>query len=458
MTQPDATEFWFLPLGGTGEIGMNMNLYGHDDCWLLVDCGTTFAGPDEPGPRVQMADPGAMQAAGIKPAALLLTHAHEDHLGAVAALWPQLRCPVHGTPFALEVLRRKLTEHGLAEEVPCIQVRPGSRMAVGPFMVDWVGMTHSVPEACALVLQTSAGTVLHTGDWKLDPQPVVGRISDVPALQRLAAVRPLAVVCDSTNAMESGWSVSEGALRAGLEQVTGSTSGRVVVTTFGSNIARLETLARVALATGRRMGVLGRSLQNMVAAALATGVWQPPRPLLDPFDLGYLPRDEVLLVVTGSQGDAGAALDRLSRGNHPLLELEPGDRVVFSSRVIPGNEAAVETIRRALVAAGIDCLDATDALIHASGHPCRDELWQLYDWVQPDMVIPVHGTPAHLAAQAELARQWGVPGVLEGYNGDLFELAPEARVRPGWLGARRLGLGRSGLQAVASPDYRRHPC
>lgn len=449
--RPGAEELWFLPLGGTGEIGMNLNLYGHAGHWLMVDCGVTFAKEGEPGPHVQMADPSFIARRRDELAGLLVTHAHEDHVGAVAHLWPRLRCPVFTTRFTAAVLERKLAEHGLVDRVPVTVVETGARHGVGPFDVEWVSITHSIPEARALVLRTDAGTVFHTGDWKLDPQPVLGRPYDEARFRALGEEGVDAMVCDSTNALEPGHSVSEAALHAGLRRVVEAAEGRVVVTSFGSNVARLHTLARVATETGRYVAILGRSLRNMVAAARAAGLWHPEAELVDSRDLGYLPRHEILMVATGSQGDPHAAMDRLSRGTHPDLDLEAGDTAVFSSRVIPGNERALEALEARLARLGVHVVTADDAPIHASGHPCEEELVAMYRWIAPAVAIPTHGTPRHLARHADVARDAGVRRRLTGENGDLFMIAPNAGVRRSVAEVGRLGVGERGLESLAVP-------
>lgn len=451
--RPGDGDLWFLPLGGTGEIGMNLNLYGHAGQWVMVDCGVTFAKEGEPGPHVQMADPSFIARRRDELAGLLITHAHEDHVGAVAHLWPRLRCPVFTTRFTAAVLERKLAEHGLVDRVPVTVVETGARHAVGPFDVEWLSITHSIPEAHALVLRTAAGTVFHTGDWKLDPKPVLGRPYDEARFRALGAEGVDAMVCDSTNALEAGHSRSEASLHAGLRRVVEAAEGRVVVTSFGSNVARLHTLARVATETGRYVAILGRSLRNMVAAARAAGLWHPDAELVDSRDLGYLPRHEILMVATGSQGDPHAAMDRLSRGTHPDLDLETGDTAVFSSRVIPGNERALEALETRLARLGVHVVTADDAPapIHASGHPCEDELLAMYRWIAPTVAIPTHGTPRHLARHAEIARDAGVRRRLTGENGDLFMIAPNPGVRRGVAEVGRLGVGEHGLESLPVP-------
>jgi ribonuclease J len=338
---PGPDDLWFLPLGGCGEIGMNMNLYGHDGRWLMVDCGITFARPGERAPHIQMADPAFIAQRREALAALVVTHAHEDHVGAVGHLWRMLQCPVYTTRFTAQILNRKLAEAGLLEAVPVRIVDSGARRRFGGFEVEWVDLTHSTPESQALVIRTAAGTVFHTGDWKLDTDPVVGTAYSEGRYRALGRESVLAMVCDSTNALVEGRSETEGELYAGLRQLVEGASGRVVVGCFGSNVARLHTLARIARDTGRYAGLLGRSLRNYHQAAVAAGIWDRDFDFIDPADLGYLPRGEVLAIATGSQGEPRAALDRLAAGTQFDLELEPGDSVILSSRMIPGNEPAV---------------------------------------------------------------------------------------------------------------------
>ena len=380
---PGASDLWFLPLGGCGEIGMNFNLYGHDGRWLIVDCGVTFGRDGEPGPEIQMPDPAFIEARRDDISAMVITHAHEDHVGAVPHLWPRLRCPVYTTAFTAEILRRKLREHDLIDQVPIHVVQRDDRLALDGFELEWVGLTHSVPDANALMLRTAAGSVFHTADWKLDPAPVVGPAYDEQRYRALAAEGVGTMVCDSTNATVEGHSRSEADLYDGLKRCVARAEGHVFVTCFGSNIARLHTLARIARATGRYLGLLGRSLHNMVSAARAAGVWDPAYRIVDPFDLGYLPGREVLVATTGSQGERYAALDRLANDTHPQPSLDPGDTVVYTNRLIPGNERPVKDLYLRLQGRGARVLTDVDVdlPIHASGHPAREELRKMYRWV-----------------------------------------------------------------------------
>ncbi len=440
---PGERDLWLLPLGGCGEIGINMNLYGHDGHWVMVDCGIGFD-RESTETKIFTASADFIASRRDRLQGLLITHAHEDHVGAVAYHWPQLRCPVFCTRFTAEILQRKLVEAGLAGRVPVYVVETGERHSLGPFDIQWVDLTHSTPESQALLIRTPVGTVFHTGDWKLDPAPVVGRDFDAAALRRIGDEGVLAMVCDSTNAQVEGRSASEGELYEALLQKVLAAPKRVVVACFGSNIARLTTLVKAAVAAGRYPGLLGRSLENYYRAARAAGVWTLDADMITTNHLGYLPRDEVFAIATGSQGEAGAALSRLASGSHPAMELEPDDTVIFSSRVIPGNERSLEQLYQRLDARGVRVVtDVDDAPpIHASGHPARDELRDMYGWLRPRVAIPVHGEPAHLDAHAALAKDIGVPIQLNGRNGDLFMLAPQPGIRRAAAPVGRLKIQR----------------
>ena len=421
---PGKEELLFLPLGGTGEIGMNLNLYGHDGAWLMVDLGITFAGQSLPGVDVLMPDSAFIEDRSDRLAGLILTHAHEDHIGAVPYLWPLLRCPIYATAFTAELVRGKLAEAGLLEEAEVTVVPLSGQFKVGPFDIELITLTHSIPEPNALVIRCAAGTVLHTGDWKLDETPLVGESYDRARLQALAKENVRAMVCDSTNALVAGAIGSEADVRDRLMEVVGNCRNRVAMACFASNVARLETALQVAKAHGRRVALIGRSMHRIVAAAQATGYLQGLPPFIGEEDVGYLPRSEVMLLCTGSQGERRSALWRIAHDDHPQVELAPGDSVIFSSRVIPGNEVAISELQNALVNQKIEIITADDDDIHVSGHPGRDELAQMYQWVRPEIAIPVHGEARHLAAHAELAATCQVPQQLVGANGSLMRLAP----------------------------------
>ena len=427
---PGKRDFWFLPLGGTGEIGMNMNLYGHNDQWLMVDCGVMF---DKTNPladgsnSVVSADPSFIASRRHQLVGLVITHAHEDHIGAVPYLWQELQCPVYTTPFSAEILRRKLSETDLIHQVPIIEVQSGDITNIGHFEVQWLNITHSIPEPNALVISAGESKVFHTADWKIDADPVLGKPFDKHQFKALADQTITAMVCDSTNATVAGHSISEGDCYDGLLPLIKKAEGRVIVACFGSNLARLITLCKIALKTGRYGAVYGRSMRNMYSAARRTGIWPDNLSLADGRHLGYLPRHEVLGIATGSQGEFGAALRRMANGTFRDLELEPGDTVIFSSKVIPGNEMDVASLVEQLRNRGVNVIESADVdgpPIHASGHPCQDELRELYRLVQPKIALPVHGTPIHINANAAIAKEIGIPTQMRGENGDLYKLSP----------------------------------
>lgn len=450
MLQPDVDDLWFVPLGGTGEIGMNLNLYGHNGCWLMVDCGVSF---DEPlrAPYLDNADTSASALsmshqrthrvvapdpsfiANQKDAlsGIVITHAHEDHVGAIPYLWQRFQKPIYTTPFTAEVLRRKLARSKLANKVPIIEVDADDTHQIGPFSVTWLAITHSLPEPFALKVSTPAGTVLHTADWKIDANPITGQPFDASRYKGLGSENILALVGDSTNAPKAGFSVSERSCYDGLLSTITPLKGRVVVGCFGSNIARLISLARVAKKTGRHLALYGRALLNMYGIAKQQGIWPEALTLADPQHLGYLPAHEVLAVVTGSQGEKNAALSRIANDSHPHLHLDKGDTVIFSSIIIPGNEESVGRLTTSMKAKGITVIHSEDSLlpIHASGHPCAEELKLMYHWVKPQIAIPVHGEELHLKAHADIARQCGINKHYVGRNGDLYRLAPQPSIR-----------------------------
>ena len=382
-----------------------------------------FGGAAHPEVDVMMADPSFIAARRDQLLGLVITHAHEDHIGAVAWLWPQLRCPVYATPFAAAVLKRKLGEVGLVNQVKLHVVQPGGEINLKPFAIRLIRMSHSIPEAQALAIDTPYGTVLHTGDWKLDPTPMLGPPSDELALAELAKKPVLAMICDSTNAMVEGHSGSEKDVSQVLTALIRDLRGRVAVTCFASNVARMESIARAAAAAGRSVVLVGRSLRNIDAAARECGYLRSIPPFLREDDADDLPDDNVLILITGSQGEARSALSRVAMDTHPRIALGEGDTVIFSSRVIPGNERAIGLVQDNLVRRGVNVMTDEDHAVHVSGHPARDELRRLYRLVKPKYAVPVHGEWRHLTAHAALAREEGaIPILLE--DGDILNLAP----------------------------------
>jgi ribonuclease J len=448
-------ELTFLSLGGAGEIGMNLNLYGYGGKWLMLDCGVTFGDDRAPGVDVLMPDPSFIVERREQLAGLVVTHAHEDHLGAIPYLWDRLRCPVYATPFAAAVLRAKLVESEFRAEVPITVVPMSGKFSVGPFELELITLTHSIPEPNAVVIRTPLGTVLHTGDWKLDPDPVVGPTTDEEALRRLGDEGVLAMVCDSTNALRPGESGSEADVRENLIKLVGQLKNRVAVACFASNVARLRSVWDAARAHDRDVALIGRSLWRIEKAARETGYLDGVGKFLTEDQAGYLPREKVLYICTGSQGEPRAALARIARDDHPHVVLEPGDTVIFSSRVIPGNELAIGRLQNDLANIGVEIVTDSEAFVHVSGHPARDELIRMYQLVRPRIAIPVHGEGRHLRAHAKLAEECQVSQALVIENGDMVRLAPgEAEIvddvptgRLGVDGSRLLTVGEGALQS-----------
>jgi ribonuclease J len=421
---PGSDELLFLPLGGAGEIGMNLNLYGHAGKWLMVDFGITFGDDTTPGVDVITPDPTFIAERKDQLTGLILTHAHEDHLGAVPYLWPRIECPIYATAFTASVLRRKLSETSFGDRVEINVIPMSGQFSVGPFELELITLTHSIPEPNAVVLRTAVGTVMHTGDWKLDPDPVVGPTTDEQRLIEVGEEGVLAMVCDSTNVFVPGTSGSEGDVRENLEALVAKCERRVVVACFASNVARLETIARVGEATDRSVALVGRSLWRIYEAAKENGYLTDIPAFITEKDVGYMQPDRVLMICTGSQGEPRAALPRIAGGEHRDVVLEKGDTVIFSSRVIPGNEVAIGRLHNLLISKGVEVIAASDAAIHVSGHPARDELIQMYNWIRPQIAVPVHGEARHMIAHAELARDCQVPQPIVTQNGSMVRLAP----------------------------------
>ncbi len=420
-------ELLFLPLGGAGEIGMNLNLYCWAGKWLMVDLGITFADETLPGVEVVLPDPRFIVERRDDLLGLVLTHAHEDHLGAVPYLWPRLRCPVYATPFAAAVLRRKLARDGAApgiRDLEITEVPLSGRLQIGPFDIEFISLTHSIPESNALAIRTPAGTVLHTGDFKIDPDPLVGGVTDEAVLRRWGDAGVLAMVCDSTNVFRPGESGSEADVRASLIELVAGHTGRVAIACFASNVARISSIAAAAEANGRHVALVGRSLWRITGAARETGYLGDTVAFLSDRDAAMLPPDKVLYLCTGCQGEPRAALARISANDHPHVFLGQGDVAIFSSKIIPGNELAINRLHNRLIANGVEVVTEDDHFVHVSGHPCRDELASMYRWVRPRIAVPVHGEARHLVEHARFARSLQVPQAVMVENGDVLRLAP----------------------------------
>ena len=421
---PGAEELLFLPLGGAGEIGMNLNLYGHNGKWLMVDFGITFGDETTPGVDVITPDPSFISERKRDLVGLILTHAHEDHLGAVPYLWPDIECPIYATPFTASILRRKLAETSFGRRVDINVIPLSGKFSVGPFEVELINITHSIPEPNAVVLRTTPGTVMHTGDWKLDSDPLIGLSTDEQRLAEVGEEGVLAMVCDSTNVFVKGTSGSEKDVRDNLMELVGKFEKRVAIACFASNVARLDTIARVGEAHDRSVALVGRSLWRIYESAKENGYLTDIQPFITEKDVGYLPPERVLIICTGSQGEPRAALPRIAAGEHPNVDLNKGDVVIFSSRVIPGNEKAIGRLHNKLTMRDIEIVTAKDDFVHVSGHPAREELAQMYQWINPEIAVPVHGEARHIIAHAKFARECQVPRPIVALNGSMVRLAP----------------------------------
>ena len=424
MTTP-GKELLFLALGGSGEIGMNANLYGCDGKWIMADLGVTFGSQDYPGIDIVMPDLEFIEDRKRDLLGIVLTHGHEDHIGAIPYLAADLGVPLYATPFTAGLIRRKLEEEGLQNEVKLHVVPMGGTVELGPFKAQYVALAHSIPEGNALVIDTPHGRLFHTGDWKLDPHPVIGKPTDIAAIQKMGDEGLLAMVCDSTNVFVEGESGSEADVKEALAGLIGGLSGKVAVACFASNVARMDSVIRAAEAAGRGVCLVGRSMHRMAAAAKSVGLLDGVREFLSEQQAAAMPENEVLFLCTGSQGEPRAALSRIADGSHPHVKLGAGDACVFSSRVIPGNEIPIRNLQNRLADRGVRLYTERDHPgIHVSGHPCRDELAQMYAWARPQIAVPTHGERRHLLEHAAFAKDLQVPQSVAPRNGDMVRLAP----------------------------------
>lgn len=421
-------ELVFLPLGGVGEIGMNLALYGYgpkeNRQWIMVDCGVTFPGPDLPGVDLVLPDIRFLAKEREKLKGIIITHAHEDHYGALNDLWPGLNVPVYASPFTAGMLEAKRNYERSRTEIPVTIFKQGDRINVGPFEIEAVGVNHSIPEPMSLAIKTPLGTVIHTGDWKIDLDPSLGPLTDEARFRKLGDEGVLALICDSTNAVRDGVSPSEREVSESLTKIIEAAEGRVGITTFSSNVGRIRSIAQAAEAAGREVLLLGSSMKRVTEVARDIGLMEGLKPFIAEDEFGYIPRDKVVVILTGSQGEPRAALAKIARDEMRNVAFTDGDTIIFSSRAIPGNEKAINDIKNGLVEQGINVITDSEALVHVSGHPRRTELQQMYSWTRPAMVVPVHGEAVHLTAHAELAEQSGVANVPRVRNGDVLKLAP----------------------------------
>jgi ribonuclease J len=421
-------ELVFLPLGGVGEIGMNLALYGFGPPshrkWIMVDCGVSFAGPDLPGVELILPDIRFILEEKKNLLAVFITHAHEDHYGAVKDLWPKLGVPLYASNFTAGLLEAKGDYDDKGEKIPVLNLHPGMKITVGPFTVEPVEVAHSIPEPMALIIRTPLGNVVHTGDWKIDPGPTMGKGTDEARLRAIGDEGVLALICDSTNAQREGISPSELEVSASLRQIIEKAEGRVAITTFSSNVGRIKSIAMAAEQAGREVLLLGTSMKRTTEVARDLGLMEGIKPFIAEDEFGFLPRENAVVVLTGSQGEARAALAKISRDEMRNIAFTKGDTFVFSSRTIPGNEKAILDIKNALIDDGMIVISDTDALVHVSGHPRRGELERMYEWVRPQILVPVHGEAAHLVSHAEFGRSKGIAQVPQVRNGMILRLAP----------------------------------
>ncbi len=429
MASGKNNELVFLPLGGVGEIGMNLGVYGFgpegNRQWLMVDLGVSFAGPELPGVDLVMPDIRFLENERPNILGLVVTHAHEDHFGAILDLWPKLKIPVYCTAFTAGLLETKRELDYSSYDVPVTLFKAGDQFELGPFAIEAIAVAHSIPEPVSLAIKTSLGTVIHTGDWKIDNEPSLGAPTDEKRFSELGDEGVLALVCDSTNSMREGVSPTEHDVLKSLTEIIANERGRVAITTFSSNVGRIISIARAAKEARRQVLLVGRSIKRSVTVAEELGYLEGIDPFLNEEDYPYIPRDKIVMVLTGSQGEQRAALAKLSRDEMRSLALTAGDTVIYSSRSIPGNERSIIDTQNRLIDMGVKIITDHDALVHVSGHPRRSDLKKMYEWVRPKILVPVHGEALHLAAQTVLGRQAGIKTVAEIRNGDMLKLAPE---------------------------------
>ena len=416
------SELIFIPLGGSGEIGMNANLYHYQSDWLMIDLGISFSDETTPGVDIILPDIRFAEEQKVNIKAIILTHAHEDHFGAVPYLWEKLNVPIYGTPFTIALLKRKLEEAKISDNIPLNVIDYNVDYKFGAFTVEFVALSHSIPDPAAIVLKTDKGQILHTGDWKFDETPMVGNKTDVQKLKRIGDEGVIALIGDSTNALIDGRTPSESVAREGLTKVIANSKYTVAVTCFASNIARISSIISAANENNRHVCVVGRALHRSIAAARETGYLDNIPDFVSEVDAGLMPRENLVIICTGSQGETRAALAKISNGMHENIKLQAEDTVIFSSRQIPGNENAIARVQNQFLRQKINIITDEDAMVHVSGHPARDELIDLYNIIRPQIAIPVHGTARHLDAHAKLAASCQVPEIHIPENGNIISL------------------------------------
>jgi len=422
-------EILFCPLGGTDEIGVNCYLYQYKGKWLIVDLGIGFADDHYPGVDLLVPDIAFLISVKANIAGMVITHAHEDHLGAISYLWQELRVPIYTTKFTASVLKAKLSEAGLADKVPVHEIKENAKFEIGPFDLEFIGITHSVPEMQGLVIRTEKGNIFHTGDWKFDPDPVIGQHTNMKRLKEIGDEGVLAMVCDSTNIFVEGHSGSEGELKNSLtDLIAGFKKHLVVVTTFASNIARVYSIAKAAEKAGRKVSLAGTSLWRMYHAAVECGYMKDAPDFIRPKEINRYKREELLVIATGCQGEANAAVNKLSRDDHQDFKLQKGDMVIFASKIIPGNEVKIFGLFNKFCKSKIEVLTEKDHFVHVSGHPAREEVAKMYELVRPKIAIPVHGEPMHIHEHCNFAKKHGAKHTVQVEDGMLVHIADEPSV------------------------------
>jgi ribonuclease J len=445
---PPDDALWLVPLGGCGEIGMNLYLYGTKGKWLMVECGVTFGDESTPGIELIMPDISFIAERKDDLVGLVVTHGHEDHIGAIEHLWQHLQCPVYAPPFTASMIRAKLAQAGLKDQVRLIELAKAGSFEIGPFKAEMVPVTHSIPEAHMISIQTPHGRVVHTGDWKFDPDPIVGDPTAEERLKELGREGVMAVAGDSTNAMVPRHSLSERDVQKSFLTLFRGYSNRIIITCFASNIARLKSIAVAAHDVGRYVALVGRSLWRNAEIAEAHGYLPEFASFLSEHEAMQAPREKMVFVCTGCQGEVRAALTRIALGDHPEVTFDPGDVVMFSSREIPGNEKAIARVQNLLISRGLQILTSDTALVHVSGHAGKPEMQELYSWLRPHLVVPVHGELRHQMAHAELAREAGVSETMIINNGQIARLGPGVHEIVGEVPVGRLGMDGKILRAL----------
>jgi ribonuclease J len=419
-------ELIFIPLGGAEQFGANLNVYAYQDQMLIVDMGIGFADEYYPGVDILLPNPAYLEENRKKVAGLIITHAHEDHIGGVAHLWPRIKCPIFCTPFTAKILEKKLAENPECKGARVRIIKQHDPVEIGPFKTTFIPVTHSVPESSSLTIETDLGQVVHSGDWNLDPKPVIGEPINDNTFKAIGEKGVLAYVGDSTNAGVDGYSGSESDVQKGLTEVFKDCEQRIVVTMFASNIGRVRSICKAAEATDRHVAVIGRSLHRMIGAATDCGFMDDIQDMIDENDINLIPREKLVIIATGSQGEPRAQIARIARGDQRNIKLQAGDTVIFSARPIPGNEKEIIFVQNRLAGSGVNVINPRDTkhIIHVSGHPARDEIKQMYDWLRPQIVVPVHGEKVMIEDQAELARSCQISQVIPPNNGSVIKLAP----------------------------------